>query len=57
MNAAAESGRNPVEESTKLSLAMENGQGDAVQDGRHCLARRTSQARTETGKYSFSLFN
>ena len=56
----AESGkkeRNPWV-STRFSLGVENDRGDAGRDGRTCLARPNSQARTgTTGKYSFSLFS
>ena len=36
---------------------MENEQTDAGRDGRTCLTRQNSQARTVTGKNSFSLFS
>ena len=39
--------------STRSSLRMENERGDAGRDGRTCLARPNSQARTGTGKHSF----
>ena len=56
MDAAAELGRNAV---IKHQIKPEYGdeQADAGQDCRTRLARTNSQARTETGKYSFSLFS
>ena len=56
MNAAAELGRNPV---SKHQIQPEYGdeQADAGRDCRVRLARPNSQARTRTGKYSFSLFS
>ena len=42
--------------STIFNLNVENEQADAGQDGRTRLARPNSQARTGTGKSSFSLF-
>ena len=53
MDAAAGIGRNPV---CKHQIQPEYGdeQADAGRDGRTRLARPNSQARTETGKYSFS---
>ena len=53
----AESGRNPSL-TTKFSLSVENDdQADAGWNGRTCLARPNSQARTGTRKYSFSLLS
>ena len=43
--------------SSRFSLSVGNEQDDAGRDGRTCLARRNYRARTETGKYSFSLFS
>ena len=56
MEAAAELGRNPV---SKHQIQPEYGgeQADAGRDCRTRLARPSSQARTRTGKYSFSLFS
>ena len=53
MDAAAELGRNPV---SKHHIQPEYGdeQADAGWDCRTRLARPNSQARTQTGKYSFS---
>ena len=55
-DAVAESGRNPV---SKHQIQPEYGdeQADAGRDGRTYLARPNSQARTGTGKISFSLFS
>ena len=55
MDAAAEIGRNPV---CKHQIQPEYGdeQADAGRDCRTRLARPSSQARTRTGKYSFSVF-
>ena len=38
----------------RFSLSVENERADAGRDGRTCLARPNSRARTGTGKYSFS---
>ena len=56
MDAAAEIGKNPV---CKHQIQPEYGdeQADAGRDCRTRLARPNSQARTRTGKYSFSLFS
>ena len=56
MDATAELGRNPV---SKLQIQPEYGdeKADAGRDCRTRLARPNSQARTGTGKYSFSLFS
>ena len=56
MDAAAEIGRNPV---CKHQIQPEYGdeQADAGRDCRTRLARQNSEARTRTGKYSFSLFS
>ena len=51
MDAAAEIGRNPVNNYTRFSLSLENRQADAGRDGRTRLTRPNSQARTGTGKY------
>ena len=55
-DAAAEFGRNPK---SKHQLQPEYGdeQADAGRDCRNRLARSNSQARTRTGKCSFSLFS
>ena len=55
MDAAAELGRNPV---SKHHIQPEYGdeQAEAGRDCRTRLARPSSQARTRTGKYSFSLY-
>ena len=37
-----------------FSLSVDNEQADAEQDGRTCLARPNSQARTSTGTMMFS---
>ena len=54
MDAAIEIGRNPV---SKHQIQPEYGdeQADSGRDCRIRLARLDSQARTETGKHSFSL--
>ena len=56
MDAAAEIGRNPE---CKHQIQPEYGdeQADAGRDCRTRLARPNSQARTRTGKYSFSLIS
>ena len=56
MDAAAELGRDPV---SKHQIQPEYGdeQADAGRDCRSRLARPNSQARTQTGKYCFSLFS
>ena len=56
MDAAAEIGRNRVSNTT-FSRSMENEQADAGRDGQTGLARPSSQARTGTRKYCFSLFS
>ena len=43
--------------SARFHLSVENEQDDAERDDQTCLARPNSQARTGTGKYSFSLFS
>ena len=55
-DAAVELGRNPV---SKHQIQPEYGdeQADAGRDCRTRLVRPHSQARTGTGKYSFSLFS
>ena len=42
----------PSRNTITFSLSVENEQADAGQDGRACLTRPNSRARTETGKYS-----
>ena len=56
MDAAVEFGRNPA---SKHQIQHEGGdeQADAGRDCRTRLGRPNSQARTGTGKYSFSLFS
>ena len=55
MDAAAEIGRNPVSKhQIQPEYRMEDEQADVELDGRICLARPNFQARTGTGKYSFS---
>ena len=56
MDAPAELGRNPV---SKHQIQPEYGdeQADAGRDCRTRIARPNSEARTGTGKYSFSLFS
>ena len=56
MDAAAEIEKNPV---CKHQIQPEYGdeQADAGRDCRTRLVRPNSQARTRTGKYSFSLFS
>ena len=52
LDAVAEIGRNPV--CDRFSLSLENEQAVLGRDGRICLARSNSQARTGTtssGKY------
>ena len=56
MDAAAEIGRNPVSEH-QVQPEYEDEQADAGGDCRTRLAKPNSQARTRTGKYSFSLFS
>ena len=55
MDAAAELGRNPVS-NHEIQPEYGDEQADAGRDCRTRLARPNSQARTRTGKYSFSLF-
>ena len=52
-DAAPESGRNPMSE-TRFSLSVEYEQAHAGRDDRIRLARPNSQARTQTGKKTFS---
>ena len=56
MDAAAELGRSPV---SKHQIQPEYGdkKTDAGRDGQTRLARPNSQARTGTGKNTFSLFS
>ena len=56
IDTAAELGRNPV---SKHQIQPEYGdaQADGRREYRARLARPNSQARTRTGKYSFSLFS
>ena len=42
--------------SNRFSLSVENEQADAGRNDRTRLAKTDSHARTETRKYSFSLF-
>ena len=57
MDAAAEIGRNPVSKrQIQLNNCGKNEQADAGPDGRTRSARLSFQARTGTGKYSFSLY-
>ena len=56
MDAAAELGRNPVNKH-QIRTEYGNEQVDAGRDCQTRLAKPNSQARTGTGKYSFSLFN
>ena len=56
MDAAAELGRNPVSKN-QIQPEYEDEQANAGPDCRTRLARPNSQARTRTGKYSFSLFS
>ena len=53
MDAAAELGRNPVSKH-QIQPEYEDEQADAGRDCRTRLARPNSQARTRTGKYSFT---
>ena len=55
-DAAAEIGKNPV---SKNQIQPEYGdeQADAGRDCRTLLAIPNSQARTQTGKYYFSVFS
>ena len=55
MDDAAESGRNSVSKH-RFSLIVENDQDGAGRYSQICLARLDYQARTDTGKQSFSLF-
>ena len=57
MDATAEIKRNLVSKHQNFSLNVENEQADAGRNGRTRLARPNSQARTGTGKYSFSVFS
>ena len=54
IDAAAELGRNSVSKH-QIQLKYGDEQADAERDCRTRLARPNSQARTRTGKYSFSL--
>ena len=56
MDAAAELGRNPVSKH-QIQPHYEDEQADAGRDGCTRLARPNAQARTGTGRYSFSLFS
>ena len=56
MDAAAELGRNLVSKHL-IQPEYGNEQANAERDYRTRLARPNSQARTGTGKYSFSLFS
>ena len=55
--AAAELGRNPVVSKHQIQLEHGDEQADAGRDCRTHLARPNYQARTRTGKCSFSLFS
>ena len=52
VDAVAESGRNSVSkhQPIRFSLSVKNERADTGWDGRTCLARLVSQARTGTGK-------
>ena len=54
MDAAAELGRNPIISKHQIQPEYGDEQADAGRDCRNHLARPNSQARTRTGKYSFS---
>ena len=56
MDAATELGRNPVSQH-QIQSEYEDEQADAGRDCQTRLTRPSSQARTGTGKYSFSLFS
>ena len=56
MDAATEIGKNPVSQH-QIQPEYRDEQANAGRDYRTRLARPISQARTETGKYSFSLFS
>ena len=56
MDAAAEIGRNPVSKH-QVQSEYENEKADAGRDYQTRLVTPNSQARTGTGKYSFSLFS
>ena len=56
MDAAAELGRNPVSKHD-IQPEYRDEQADVERDRRTRLAKPNSQARTRTGKYSFSLFS
>ena len=51
-----EGGEGPVNKH-QIGLDVENKRADAGRNGRTCLARPSSQARTGTGEKSFSLFS
>ena len=57
MDVGAEIGRNPVISKHQIQPEYGDEQADAGRDDQTCLARRDSQVRTKTGKYSFSLFS
>ena len=59
VDVVAESGRDPVSkhQPIRFSLDVENGRANAGEDGRTRLSRPKSQARTGTGKTTFSLFS
>ena len=57
MDGAAALGRNPVSKHQIQPEWYGDEQADAGRDCRTRLARSNSQARTGTGKYSFSLFS
>ena len=53
MDTVAENGGNPPSVTTRFNLGVENEQADAGRDGRTCLVRPNSQARTGTGETHF----
>ena len=57
VDAPAEIGRNPASKHQKIQPEDGNEQADAGRDCQNRLSRPNSQARTGTGKYSFSMFS
>ena len=57
MGTVAEIGRDPVSSKHQSQPDYGDEQAKAGQDCRNRLARPSSQARTRTGKYYFSLFS
>ena len=57
MDAAVELGRNPVVSKHQIQLEYGDELAEAGWVCRARLARINSQARTRTGKFSFSLFS